>query len=146
MPGAPIKENLLEKEVVDSVVTISLEVEEGIILPATTKPPLFEVVVCCSSDDEAADGDRIVLEGVDAIVEIGCGGSVFADLISLADNVAAPGPLPPAGTEPTCFDDTTFGASLLAADGEDCADDGREVGEDTGVAVASGLGGSVLAD
>ena len=95
---------------------------------AGTIPICFEAVTTESSPSSSvADGDdELVAEG--KAVDDSTGGSVLADATSAAGSVAAPGPLPTAGTMPTClavftgsggsvFADTISSSSILAAPG-----------------------------
>lgn len=93
---------------------------------AGTIPICFEAVTTESSPSPSLAGgdDELVAEG--KAVDDSTGGSVLADAASAAGSVAAPGPLPTAGTIPTClevfkgsggsvFADTISSSSILAA-------------------------------
>lgn len=74
------------------------------------------------------------------------GESVMADATSTASDVAAPGPLPTAGTMPTCFEVTVTASSPSPAeDGAELVGDGND-DEGAGRSADTRVGGFVLAD
>ena len=77
----------------DTISSSSIFAAPGPLPTAGTEPNWFVVGarVACGGEREGG------------LVVRGSGGTVFADTISCSSNFAAPGPLPAAGTEPTCF-------------------------------------------
>lgn len=78
---------------------------------AGTMPTCFEGVAPEPFPPLAKDDDELLAEGKGAVEKAGeeaddrgGGGIVLADKTSAAGSVAAPGPLPTAGTSPTCLE------------------------------------------
>lgn len=104
------------------------------------------------------DGNGVV-DGTVVVVENGSGGFVLAEATSAAGSVAAPGPLPTAGTIPICFEAVATESfptpspspspSPSPADGDDeLVAEGKAVDDSTGASVladATSAAGSVAA-